>query len=305
MRRSREAGPRGSGRWRGPERFSAVAVMGLLVQGLSGPPLAGQTDFYNLDKDRPLRVEDAYATKRWAFELQASPLTLSQDREGVLRYAPSVELKHGLLPGVEVSAGSHLELERIGGETSSSLGSLELSSLANLWVESGALPATGVRLTGHLPLESDGSGWAEIRALATRGLVGRWRAHLNGALMAGAGRPGDWWAGASVDHVLPFHHTLLLLETWVADVRAPAGERAQRMVHTGAGLRRQLSPTLALDAGVGHGWRGADRKDWVITMGITHEFGIRALMPSMDRVGTRSTRPEEGADESSADVEPR
>jgi hypothetical protein len=51
-----------------------VALAALVAVALAGPA-AAQTDFYNLDKDRPLRVEDAYATKRYAFELQVAPLT--------------------------------------------------------------------------------------------------------------------------------------------------------------------------------------------------------------------------------------
>lgn len=253
-----------------------------MVWGMAAP-LEGQTDFYNLDKDRPLRVEDAYATKRWAFELQVSPLTLSQDRDGALRYAPSLELKHGLLPGVDVSLGSHLEVDRVGGETSTGLGSLELSTLANLWVESRTLPAVGVRVTGHVPTRSDDSGWVEVRGLATRGLVGPVRAHLNGAWLGGEGRPGDWWAGLALDYVLPFQHTLLLLETWVAGPRSVEGETEKRMMHSTLGLRRQLSPTLALDAGVGRGWTGPARRDWSLTLGFTHEFAVRALMPGSRR----------------------
>jgi len=138
--------------------------------GIAVAPLAAQTDFYNLDKHRPLRVEDAFATKRWAFELQASPLTLSQDRgEDLLRFRPSLELKHGLLPGLDVSVGTHAEVDRVGGETSTGLGTVELSSRANLWVESATLPAVGTRVTGHVPTDSDESAWIEVRAMATRG----------------------------------------------------------------------------------------------------------------------------------------
>jgi hypothetical protein len=115
----------------------------------TGPALDGQTDFYNLDKDRPLRVEDAYAAKRHAFEFQASPFTLSQDRAGVLRYQPSMELKHGLLPGLEASVGLALDRVRDGSDTSTSLGEVDLSALLNLWVEgAGPFPPPAIRVTG-------------------------------------------------------------------------------------------------------------------------------------------------------------
>jgi hypothetical protein len=269
---SLRSGPRC--RWQ-VAQFAAVA---LIVIGLgAGTGLEAQTDFYNLDKNRPLRVEDAFATKRWAFELQASPLTLSQDRgSDLLRFSPALELKYGLLPGVDVSVGTHLELDRVSGSTSTGLGTIELSSRANLWVESATLPAVGTRVTGHVPTDSDESGWLEVRLMATRGLFGPVRGHLNGAWLGGDGRTEDWWAGLALDYVLPFHHTLLLAETWVAESRV---DGASREVHTSLGFRYQLTPTLAMDAGLGRGWSGPARKDWSLTLGITHEFAVRALMP--------------------------
>jgi len=265
-----------------------ATVAGLLAtgigSGMAAAPLAAQTDFYNLDKHRPLRVEDAFATKRWAFELQASPMTLSQNRgDDLLRYRPSLELKHGLLPGLDVSVGTHLEVDRVGDETSTSLGTVEVSSRANLWVESPTLPALGTRVTGHLPTDSDESAWVEVRVMATRGLFGPVRAHLNGAWVGGDGRTEDWWVGAALDYVLPFRHTLVLAETWVSEPRSLEGEEDRRTVHTTAGFRYQLSPTLAMDAGVGRGWSGSRRDAWYMTLGITHEFAVRTLMPSRGR----------------------
>jgi hypothetical protein len=49
------------------------------------------------------------------------------------------------------------------------------------------------------------------------------------------------------------------------------------------GLRYQVSPVLALDAGVGRSWTGSPGLDWEITMGLTYEFAVRALMPGARR----------------------
>lgn len=257
----------------------AVSLAALLaLTALVPAPARAQTDFHNLDKHRPLRVEDVYSAKHRSFEIQLSPLTLSQDRTGALRYAPSLELKHGLLPGLEISAGAAAETVRAGGSTARGTGTAELSALLNLWVEGHRLPGAAVRLTGHRALESGHGAVVEVKGVLTRSPVGPVRVHLNGAGILGDGREARWWAGGALDWVLPFHHTLLLAEGWVEEPVA-----GSRKVHTGAGVRYQLTPTLVLDVGGGRDWLGEGRKDWGMTLGVTHEFGIRALMPG----GTR------------------
>lgn len=261
-----------------PHTCCRLSILAVLAGPLSLPiPLLGQTDFYNLDREHPLRVEDAYTTARWAFEIQASPFSLSQDRSGTVRFAPSLELKHGLLPGLEVSVGTGIENLRQEPESSTRFQDVELSALLNLWVEGTALPAAGIRITSHLPTESGRSAVAEVRGALTRTLVGPVRVHLNGAAVIGDGREEDGWAGAAADYVLPFHHTLLLAETWVSFTAL-----GDEVVHSSIGARFQATPTLLIDAGIGRGWTGDEREDWVITLGMTHEFGVRAVIPGGD-----------------------
>jgi hypothetical protein len=268
----------------GPAAALAAALAAGALAALSPAHARAQTDFYNLDKDRPLRVEDAYATKRYAFELQAAPLTLSQDRDGTLRYRPALELKHGLLPGLDVATGVKLGWDRpAAAEARRTDAELELSSLLNLTVETRWLPALGVRLTGHVPLEGGGSSALELRGLATRGIGGPVRAHLNAGWTPGDAATERWWAGLALDYVLPFRHLLLLAETWIGEHEPDDDAAAERRVHSTAGLRYQLSPTLAMDAGVGRTWTGAPGPDWQLTFGLTREFAVRALMPGLRR----------------------
>lgn len=238
-------------------------------------PAAGQTDYYNLDKQRPLLVEDAYATERYAFEFQAAPLTLS-GAPGVLVYAPSLELKHGLFPGMELGAGVDANVVRRDGESSGSLGELELSTLYNLNSETLGLPAFGVRVTGHVPLESDGSASLEVKGILTRVLGGPWRGHVNGAALLGGGAEERWWAGLALDRVLPFRSLLLLAETWYAE---PREADADGRVHSAVGLRYQLTPYTGIDAGAGRDWTGSEAMDWRLTFGVTTAVGFRSLMP--------------------------
>jgi len=256
-----------------PGLFLPVMILTVILPAFA-LPLGAQTDYHNLDKHRPLRVEDAYATKQWAFELQASPFALRQDRSGALRYTPAIELKHGFLPGMEGSVGIGLDVARDDGETRTSLGEVELSGLANLWVEGASLPAAAVRVTGKLATVSGEPSTLEARAILTRSLVGAVRAHLTAAASVGRDRAEEGWVGVAVDRTFPFRHTLLLAETWIS-----FPSFGSRVVHSAAGIRYQLSPALVLDAGAGRGWTGDERQTWSLTLGVTCEFGIRALTP--------------------------
>ena len=64
--------------------------------------LVAQTDFYNTDRGRPLRVEDALVVERRAFELQAAPFTWERVRRGASHLAVAPEFAWGVLPRTQV-----------------------------------------------------------------------------------------------------------------------------------------------------------------------------------------------------------
>src|SRR5688572_23274403 len=45
-------------------------------------PAAAQTDYYNIDSGRPVRIEDAYPVERYAFEAQVAPLRMERRDDG-------------------------------------------------------------------------------------------------------------------------------------------------------------------------------------------------------------------------------
>ena len=47
-----------------------------------------------------------------------------------------------------------------------------------------------------------------------------------------------------------------------------------------AGVRKQLSPSFNVDAGIGKTLNGDDRS-WFVTIGLAHSFAIRSLMPGL------------------------
>jgi hypothetical protein len=272
-----------------PWRRAAALLFGALVAALVvAAPAAAQTDFHNLDKDRPLRVEDAYAGKFRGLELKVSPFDFSRLGTGRWEIAPQVELKAGVLPGIEISAGLHPTVHRLDGRTETRAGSAELSGLANLWVEGPRLPAAALRVTAHLPVErgeeADHGAYGELRGILTRSLGGPFRAHLNAAAVVGDSHERGWFGGA-VDWVLPFQHTLLLAEAWRNVV-----DDEDATLHAGAGVRTQLTPTLVLDAGAGRDLAGPSEGRWRVRMGLAWEFGIPGWRGSPRPTGARSAQ---------------
>jgi len=66
--RQQRSQPRPAYRW----LWSCVLTATLVV--LVPEVARGQTDYYNLDTNRPVLIEDAYPTERFAFELQLAPV---------------------------------------------------------------------------------------------------------------------------------------------------------------------------------------------------------------------------------------
>ncbi len=262
-------------------RFLPLCAAALLAR-----PAAAQIDYRNLDDDRPLRVEDAYPVERYAFELIA-PFHLSHEGRSRGHYLFTPELTYGFAAGAH--AGIKLPLAGSYSPDGSDFGLAGVRGFVfvNLRNETPGLPALAVRLDGGLPaggaLAGDG-GSAAIQLLATRSF-GRNRLHLNGAWgflvqdLPGAAEPTPrWWAGAAVDRTLIRSSTLLLAGVVVRD----GLEEPRVAVELSAGLRRQLTPTLVVDAGVTRAVRG-DGPAIGVTLGFTHAFAIPALYPGAPR----------------------
>jgi hypothetical protein len=262
-------------------RLAALAV--LLLPG----PAAAQKDFYNLDKNRPVRIEDAYATERYALEVKVAPLRLERARGGAYTWGFDPEVAYGILPRTSVELGVPLVFTDggIAGWTSG-LAGIELSALHNLNMETRTLPALGVRADVTLPvgnLAADRA-YPAITGIATRTF--HWaRFHVNAQYTFGSA-PDDgnggasphgesrWLAGVAVDRSFPLSSMLL-----IADVFASQPLHADEPVewNVGGGVRYQLNPYLALDAGLGRRLTG--QPAWFVTLGSAYHIGVRSLMP--------------------------
>ncbi len=276
--------------------FCAVALAAL------GTPVgraAGQTDYYNTDRGRPVQIEDAYATERNAFELKLAPATLEWT-DGAPSWGIEPELAYGLLPRTHLEVGVPIEFENAGvGEHRSGMAGLEISVMHNLNTETRTLPALGVRADVLAPVGP----LAPSRTYATfTGMLTRTyrplRIHLNGQITAGAepkllaspssvsGPPDDdgalntaglsrWLAGAAVDKTFPLHSVLITAELYARQPIVASVDMVE--LFAGGGMRLQVSPTLALDVGVGRrlDWKGGP---WHFTFGSAYAFGLSAFL---------------------------
>ena len=255
-----------------------------------------QTDFYKTDAGRPLTIEDASATERYAFELQLAPLRLERSRGGVYSWGVEPELAYGILPRTQLEIGAPLSYVDVGGDSKSfGLSGLDISLLHNLNTET-RIPALAVSADVLLPVGRFAPQTAVFTAkvIATRTL--RWaRFHINGqysftdenddaALSTDTG-PGHgaelsrWLAGIAVDRTYPLKSTLIGAEVFA---RKPLANGDEMAWNAAVGIRKQLSPTFNIDAGLGKQLSGNDRS-WFATFGLAHAFAIRSLLPGQEQ----------------------
>lgn len=269
---------------RASRRSLPLLAAGLLLAVPAGG-LAAQTDYYNTDAGRPVRVEDAFPTERYAFELQLAPLRLERGAGGVYSWSVEPEVAYGILPQTHVEVGFPLLLRDAGeGGESFGLAGIEVSALHNLNVETRTLPAFAVAAEVVLPVGRFHPGEAipSLTGIATR-TFDHFRVHANArysfapSRAAGAAHeePSRWMAGVAVDRTFPLRSLLLIADLYAHEPLSPEGALAW---NAGAGVRYQWSPRLALDAGVGKGLAGDDR-GWFLTLGSAYAFGVRSLIP--------------------------
>lgn len=256
---------------RGPWR--PVATLAVALGLLAARPDAAQAqfDYRNLERARPLFTEDAYAIEQHAFEFVAGYLGgRTADRD---RHALAVELEYGLLRNLEIGIGVPVVVSAGGGEEAG-FGAVGASMLYNLNSETPRLPALALRSGVELPTGAFGPEHplGRVGAVLTRSF-GRTRLHVNGTWDVGpVAEEARWHASLALDRTLLFSSTLLGAEVVVDG--DDAGETATAVA---AGLRRQLTPTLVVDAGVLVGIAG-DGPDLALTLGFSKVFGVAGLI---------------------------
>lgn len=270
----------------------ATALAGAaLTLAATAHQAAAQTDYYNTDAGRPIQVEDAYAVERRAVELQVAPLRLERARGGTYQWGLEPKVALGLLPRTQLELGLPLAVVDAGpaGHTAG-LAGVDLSVLHNLNAET-SIPALAVAADVLIPAGGLGPdrAYPSVKGIATKTFP--WaRVHVNGQYTFGdrlpagegasatsrgvGGRGGTelsrWWAGAAVDRTFPLK---ALLVTGEVVAQQPLRVATDVAWHSAAGLRYQLSPRVATDAGAGYRFTGDDQ-GWFVTVGAAVAVGL-------------------------------
>jgi hypothetical protein len=270
----------------------ARALVGV---ALAAPRLVAQTDYYNTDAGRPLRVEDAHAIERRAVEIQVAPLRLERSAGARYQWGIEPELAIGLLPRTQLEVGVPLLLfDGAPGTRTAGAAGVDLSVLHQLNAET-ALPALALSANLLLPAGPFGPdrSYTSVKAIATRTLPA-FRIHVNAQRTfgsaptipsggvpepgadgidlrgAGAAELSRWMAGVSIDRPFPLQSLLLGAELIA---KQPLDADHPVTWSTGAGLRHQLSPRVAVDGGAGYRFTRPDRH-WFATIGAAVAVGL-------------------------------
>src|SRR5262245_1966554 len=120
-------------------------IVGLVTLG-APEGVRAQTDYYNTDAGRPVRIEDAYPTERRAFELKLAPLRLERANGGIYTLGVEPEIAYGLFARTHLEIGVPMVFsDTRGAGGASGLAGIDLSVLHNLNAETRTLPAFGIR----------------------------------------------------------------------------------------------------------------------------------------------------------------
>ena len=261
-------------------RLALYVAVGLAALGAGGAPGAvhAQEDFRNLDRGRPLFVEDAHPVKLREWEVELG--TRGRWAEGGSEAEAVLELKTG--PFLNTQVGLELEgiVEDDPDGTASGLESAGVHLLYNVSRETWGWPAFAVRLDARSPGagEAGHEDWgARITGIATRSF-GRTRLHANAGYEVASRADGDdaWVAGLAVDYPIGLFSRAVMGDVFV---EVPV-DRGSTRVWLEAGTRWQLTNVSVLDLGLAtrlDEWE-AGRANIEVVVGLSRVFGVPGLV---------------------------
>jgi hypothetical protein len=266
-------------------RWRRVVLGGAL--GLSAAsPLSAQTDFYNTSPGRPIRMEDAVPVEYRAVELNVVPVRLDLLSQDTRFWSLHPEATVGILPRTQLQLALPIAYVDAPATSTHGVAGLEVSVLHALNMET-SIPALAVAGDISLPVGPLGGDatYGTVKGIVTRTLP--WaRFHANAQFTAGPSTGSDdpstsaandgrdlsrWLAGIAVDKTFALRSLLITAESFAEQ---PIRSDAAVAWSAGTGLRYQLSPRWAMDAGIGRRFSGDDRA-WYVTFGSAYALGLR------------------------------
>ena len=234
-------------------------------------------DHDNLDPNRPIGMEDAYAIPKGEIGLEGG-VRFNDRRAGRTRVTFQPQIIYGAFDNTQIEIQGDLFTDPHSLVGANKSGDLHLGVLYNFNTETLALPAMAVRVEADLPTGVSSKGVdTQVTGILTRSF-GRLRAHLNlgyGLLGSPQGeeRPAGYRAFAAVSY--PLGYPTSFRDTVIASVYTRQSDLRGQRNHTGVeiGVRHQLTSRVVLEGGLGTKFLGpADRAALLGTVGVSVGF---------------------------------
>lgn len=249
-----------------------------LLTVLSLPPqTALALDHDNLDPNRPIGMEDAYAIPKGEIGLEGG-VRFNDRREGRTRVTFQPQIIYGAFDNMQIEMQGDLMTEPNTLVGSAKSGDLHVGALYNFNTETLALPAFAARVEVDLPTGLNSKGVdTQFTGILTRSF-GRLRVHVNAGYTVlgspqGQERPGAYRAVVAASY--PLGYPSSFRDTLIASVYTRQSDLRDQRNHTGVelGLRHQLTSRIVLDGGLGTEFLGpTDRAALLGTVGVSVGF---------------------------------
>lgn len=260
-------------------RNAVVWTIGSIVMLLSGlwPVTGFALDHDNLDPNRPIGMEDAYAIPKGEIGVEGG-VRFTDRREGRTNVTFQPQIIYGAFANAQIEIQGDLFTEPNTLVGANKSGDLHLGLLYNFNTETLNVPALALRVETDLPTGVNSKGVdTQVTGILTRSF-GRLRAHLNAGYTVlgspqGQERPGAYRAVAAVSY--PLGYPTSFRDTLIASVYTRQSDLRGQRNHTGVeiGIRHQLSSRIVLDGGLGTEFYGpSDRAALLGTVGLSVGF---------------------------------
>jgi hypothetical protein len=229
-------------------RFKAF----LSTLGIVCISIAIGSDHNNLEKDRPLRFDDAYSTAYRSFEFQAG-FGLDTFHRSKPIYNFKFEIQYGFAKNKDISIGLDPYFTSESGKLVGN--AVDLSYFEGVSREIGNNPAFGYRIDAGIPISGGDGAEFRVRGILTKTLVHYDKIHLNLDYLqttSGTSSLRKPRFGAIIGYSNPIGYPTRFDRTLLAEFGIEQGMTIGSGYNSwiGIGLRSQVSPTTVFDFGV-------------------------------------------------------